>query len=433
MTGEAIKRLFTGDPRKRWHGNDATRPLIGERSILLLEPDEHLARRKLLLPSFHGERIAGYGDLTQRLVDGEVSRWRVGEEVAVLPKAQDLTIEVILQAALGVSDRTERDRFRKLIDDVLFYPMGSRRSARTARRHRIARGRLREPAAVLAALPTPAVLTYFPELWRRKIWNFGTLRWWRHRGRLLELLDQHVASVRSDPLMAQRTDILATLASARDEDGEALDPADLRDDLLALIGAGHETTAAAIAWGAVFLAHSPDVQQWAAERVGEGDDAALDALVKEVPRIRPPLPIAAGRVLDEPFTIGDHVVPPGTTIMVDAWGNSPRSGSLPRARAVSPRAIPRARAGGVRVDPIRRRRAPVHRLGARHAGDQDCAQRDHPPGLAQAVRANAGACNPACRDAGAVRRRSRASLGEARERAYRHRVFERSVSTVPSR
>ncbi|CAN5188097.1 cytochrome P450 [soil metagenome] len=320
MTGEAIKRLFTGDPRKRWHGNDATRPLIGERSILLLEPDEHLARRKLLLPSFHGERIAGYGDLTQRLVDGEVSRWRVGEEVAVLPKAQDLTIEVILQAVLGVSDRTERDRFRKLIDDVLFYPMGSRRSARTARRHRIARGRLREPAAVLAALPTPAVLTYFPELWRRKIWNFGTLRWWRHRGRLLELLDQHVASVRSDPLMAQRTDILATLASARDEDGEALDPADLRDDLLALIGAGHETTAAAIAWGAVFLAHSPDVQQWAAERVGEGDDAALDALVKEVLRIRPPLPIAAGRVLDEPFTVGDHVVPPGTTIMVDAWG-----------------------------------------------------------------------------------------------------------------
>jgi cytochrome P450 len=137
---------------------------------------------------------------------------------------------------------------------------------------------------------------------------------------LLELLDQHVASVRSDPLMAQRTDILATLASARDEDGEALDPADLRDDLLALIGAGHETTAAAIAWGAVFLAHSPDVQQWAAERVGEGDDAALDALVKEVLRIRPPLPIAAGRVLDEPFTVGDHVVPPGTTIMVDAWG-----------------------------------------------------------------------------------------------------------------
>jgi len=319
---DAIRRLLTGDPLAKHHGNDAVRPLIGERSVMLLEPAQHLARRKLLLPPFHGDRVRAYADLMQRLMDQEVDCWQAGDSVAVLPIAQNVTIEVILQAVLGVSDVDLRRRFRRLIDDILFFPLGARRS-RPGRR--LGQGfappqRLRELAAFAAALPTPAVSTYFPELKSRSRFNFMTWRWWKHRDRLVALLDEQIASTRTDPNLAEREDILATLVQARDEDGNALTSEDLHDDLIALIGAGHETTAAAIAWGAGLLAHNPQVRERATLAAQEHDESYLGAMVKEVLRIRPPIPVAAGRVLEEPFTIGPHRIPAGTLILIDAWG-----------------------------------------------------------------------------------------------------------------
>ena len=319
---DAIRRLLTGDPLAKQHGNHAVRPLIGERSVLLLEPAEHLARRKLLLPPFHGERVRLYAQLMQRLMDGQIDRWRPGDTVAVLPIAQDVTIEVILQAVLGVTDVAMRRRFRRLIDDLLFYPLGALR-LRLARRFapRIALPqRIREAAALASALPTPAVFTYFPELKGRSRWNLATRRWWRLRDRLYALFDEQIAATRTDPRLEKRDDILAMLVQARDEDGKPLTTEDLRDDLLALIGAGHETTAAAIAWGAVLLAHNPEVRARATVAARENDEQYLGALVKEVLRIRPPIPVAAGRVLDEPFEIGPHRIPAGTLILIDAWG-----------------------------------------------------------------------------------------------------------------
>jgi cytochrome P450 family 135 len=319
---DAIRRLLTGDPLAKHHGNDAVRPLIGERSVMLLAPPEHLARRKLLLPPFHGERVRLYAQLMQRLMDGQIDRWRPGDTVAVLPIAQDVTIEVILQAVLGVTDVGMRRRFRRLIDDLLFYPLGALR-LRLARRlaPRIALPqRVREAAALASALPTPAVFTYFPELKGRSRWNAATRRWWRHRDRLYALFDEQIAATRTDPRLEERDDILAMLVQARDEDGQPLTTEDLRDDLLALIGAGHETTAAAIAWGAVLLAHNPDVRARATVAARENDEQYLGALVKEVLRLRPPIPVAAGRVLEEPFEIGSHRIPAGTLILIDAWG-----------------------------------------------------------------------------------------------------------------
>ena len=319
---DAIRRLLTGDPLAKQHGNEAVRPLIGERSVLLLEPTEHLARRKLLLPPFHGERVRGYAELMQRLMDAEVDRWRPGDTVAVLPVAQNVTIEVILQAVLGVADASTRERFRGLVDDLLFYPLGAMRLRASGRLtpRRTPPRRVREAAAFAGSLPTPAVMTYFPGFKTRARWNIGTRRWWRHRDRLYALLDEHIAATRADPGLAGREDILAMLVQARDEDGAGLADEDLRDDLLALIGAGHETTAAAIAWGAVLLAHDPAVRERATTAAHEGDDRYLGALVKEVLRLRPPIPVAAGRILDEPFPIGEHVVPAGTLLLIDAWG-----------------------------------------------------------------------------------------------------------------
>src|SRR3954469_23543052 len=129
---DAIRRLHTGDPLTKRHGNDVVRPLIGDRSLMLLEPAEHLQRRKLLLPPFHGERVRGYAELLERLIGEELDTWREGEVKAVLPIAQNLTMDVILQAVLGVADPAMRTRMRELVEDVLGYPFGplNRRLAR---------------------------------------------------------------------------------------------------------------------------------------------------------------------------------------------------------------------------------------------------------------------------------------------------------------
>jgi cytochrome P450 len=320
--GDAIKRLLTGDPLAKRHGNDAVRPLLDDRSVMLLDPSEHIARRKLLLPAFHGERVQGYAQLMEELMEREVAGWKPGDTVAVLPIAQNVTIEVILQAVLGVADEETRRRFRQLIDNILFYPFGALRlriTARLAGRLRTPR-KLREAGAFAAALPTPAVMTYFPGMKSRSWRNAATLPWWRHIDRLHALLDEHVAATRADPKLAERTDVLAMLVQVRDEDGIGLSDEDLRQDLVALIAAGHETTAAAISWGAVFLADDPALLERATTAVEEGDERWLGALVKEILRVRPPTLVGAGRKLDEPFVIGAHTIPPKTLILIDAWG-----------------------------------------------------------------------------------------------------------------
>jgi cytochrome P450 family 135 len=164
------------------------------------------------------------------------------------------------------------------------------------------------------------VATYFPETKARTRWNLATWRWWRHRDRLLALLDEQIAATQADSRLAEREDILAMLVQARDEDGNPLTSEDLRDDLVALIGAGHETTAAATAWGAALLSHNPAVRERATVAARDDDEQYLGALVKEVLRIRPPIPVGAGRILNEPFAIGPHSIPAGTLIMIDAWG-----------------------------------------------------------------------------------------------------------------
>ena len=318
----AIRRLLTGDPLTKHHGNDAVRPLLDDRSLMLLGPAEHLQRRKLLLPAFHGERVGAYAELMQKLMDREVESWRPGHAFAVLPVAQNVTIEVILDAVLGVSDENMRRRFRRLIDNTLFFPLGSLRLRLGERlTPRVPpRQRLREIAAFASGLVTPAVSTYFPELKTRSRANLMTLPWWRHHDRLMALLDEQIAATRADPDLSKREDILAMLVQVRDEQGDALTDEDLRNDLLTLIAAGHETTAAAIAWGAALLAQDGAVRDRATAAARGGDDAYMGAVAKEVLRIRPPIPVAAGRVLEEPFEIGPHLIPAGTTILIDAWG-----------------------------------------------------------------------------------------------------------------
>ena len=144
---DPIRRLFTGDPLTKRHGNDLLRLFLGEHSVLLLEPPEHLTRRKMLLPPFHGERVRSYARLMEQLVAPELDRVKVGETIAVQPIAQALTLDVILQAVLGVSGVAMRQRLRRIFDSLI--------------------------------TPLSNLVPYLPQLARRSRWNLLSPPYWR--------------------------------------------------------------------------------------------------------------------------------------------------------------------------------------------------------------------------------------------------------------
>jgi cytochrome P450 len=282
---DAIKRVLTGEPLKRRHGNDLLRRVLGDRSLLVLEPAEHLARRRLELPPFHGDAVRGYAVRIRELAESEIASWRSGEVVATHPRARALTLEVILELVLGVRDRALRAKLIENFDAL--------------------------------ANPRNDLSLFLPEwLTRRQRWNSWV---YAPLDRVNALLHEHVVRTRADPGLEQRTDVLALLIRARDEsgDGAALSDEDLRDELLTLVLAGHETTATAIAWACDLLAHNPHVL----ERIRESDDNSyLKATAKEVLRARTVLYATAGRHVLEPFTIGEWTLGPEVLILVDAQG-----------------------------------------------------------------------------------------------------------------
>jgi cytochrome P450 len=286
---DGIRRLFTGDPLIKRHASDQLKPLFGERSIVVLEPADHLGRRKLLLPSFHGESVSAFSRVVESVAESAIAGWRAGEVVQILPFAQQLTLEVILQSLLGASDPAIRDRVRGIFDSMV-------------------------------SLPGSAIAGYFPRLGKRSRWNFPAERYWRLRDALDATLSEQIAATKMSPLLAERNDLLARLICLRDEEGHGLSDDDLRDELKAEITAGHQTTATAIAWAAELLAHEPAVQASAREAALTGDTDYLDALVKEILRIRSPVPVGATRRVTEPFELSGFTIPPGVPILVNAFG-----------------------------------------------------------------------------------------------------------------
>lgn len=276
---DAIKRLFTGDPLVRRHGNDILRRLLGERSLMLLEPAEHLARRRLELPAFHGEAVRRYATRIRELAQSELGGWRRDEVVHTAERARALTLDVILELVLGVREPGVRARLGREFE-ALFNQRNN------------------------LALFLPERLTRRSRLTH---WVYAPL------DRANALLAEHIASTREDPALAERQDVLAVLVRA--EDG--LSDEDLRAELLTLVLAGHETTATAIAWACDLLAHHPRVV--ARLRADEGGDY-LKATAKEVLRARTVVYATAGRFVLQPFPIGEWVMGPETMILVDAQG-----------------------------------------------------------------------------------------------------------------
>ncbi len=286
---DAIGNLFTGDPLMKRHGNDLLRPFLGDRSLIVLEPAEHLARRRLELPSFHGERVRAYAARIRELAAAEVEGWPIGDMVDVHPRARQLTLAVILELVLGVRD--------------------ARLGLQIARHFDSFNSRVNNLAQFAP-----------PWMTRRSWWNLPARFVYSRIDRVRGLLEAHITRTRTDPELARREDVLALLVRARDENGATLDNIDLRDELMTLVTAGHETTATAIAWAADLLAHNPAVADRLRETLADGDREYLKATAKEVLRARTVAYASAARHSLEPLKLGDWVIGPETLVLVDAQG-----------------------------------------------------------------------------------------------------------------
>src|SRR4051812_28436658 len=275
-----LKTVFTTGPDwlRAGEANVALEPVLGSRSVLLLDGAEHIRQRRLMLPPFHGERLRGYEQLIGEIAEDEMRQWPSGGPLTLQPRMQAITLEIILRVVFGM------DRGPRLVQ-------------------------LREQIKRLLDVTTrPWALV--PQLRR----NLGPLSPWVRflavRDAVDSLLFDEIAKRRGDPDLAERTDIFSLLLQARDEDGEPLTDRELRDELITLLVAGHETTATGLAWAFERLVRLPG----ALERLAEDDSAYADAVVHETLRLRPPIPIVARRVVGEPFDLDGRSIPVGTMI-----------------------------------------------------------------------------------------------------------------------
>ena len=278
---DTLKSVFTTGPDKLRAGeaNVALEPVLGSRSVLLLDGAEHLRQRRLMLPPFHGERLRGYEQLIAEIASEEMRGWPTCEPLVLQPRMQAVTLEVILRVVFGMDRGPRLVELRELIKQLL---------------------------------------TVTTQPWALLPWLRRDLGRWSPWARFLEVRDggdeaifAEIARRRDDPSLPERTDIFSLLMQARDEDGAPLTDRELRDELITLLVAGHETTATGLAWAFERIVRHPG----GLERL-TADDAReyADAVVQETLRLRPPIPIVARRVVNEPFQLGSHEIPVGVMV-----------------------------------------------------------------------------------------------------------------------
>jgi cytochrome P450 family 135 len=280
---DGAREVFTGDSSKLHAGeaNAVLRPILGGESVLLLDDEPHLVKRKLMLPSFHGERMESYGGLMREVAEREIDQWPIGKPFPLLPRMQAITLDVIMRAVLGMEEGRRLERLRGELRELLDWSTDAR------------------ALLALVVLGPDATLRFTPLR--------GLLR--RVDAAIYEEIAHHRHDSRSEP----RDDVLSLLLQARYEDGRTMSDRDLRDQLLTLLVAGHETTATALAWGLERLLRTPAAFERLRAEVAAGEEAYLDAVCKETLRLRPVLPMVGRRLL-EPMRIGGWTLPAGTKV-----------------------------------------------------------------------------------------------------------------------
>jgi cytochrome P450 family 135 len=276
---ELIERIFKWKPAQYNVGEprQIMEPVTGPSSILLLDGERHLRMRKLMLPPFHGEAIARYAELIEEITNREVDGWRPGDVIRTRTVAQTITMEVIIRAVFGITDRDRVSELRKVLPRLS------------------------------SVNPVLGIEIARKDLGPHSPWG----RFIRDRDRADEMLYEEIENRRRDSNGDSRDDILALLLSVRDEDGNPLTDQELRDELITILLAGHETTATSIGWAFERLLRTPPVLErlTAEAKAGERSDY-IDAVIKETLRVRPVV-TEVFRSPAEPVELGGYLFEPG--------------------------------------------------------------------------------------------------------------------------
>jgi cytochrome P450 len=278
-----VKRVFTGDPAV-FHAGEANatvlEPTLGPNSVLTLDEDDHLRQRKLLLPPFHGESVSRYGDVIREITEQDMESWPVGQPFALRPRTQRITLAVILRAVFGIRDE---ERFRRA-------------------------------AALVGEFARRADLITQAPWFRRDFGRFSPwARFQRARADLDEFIYEEIAARRAER-NAEHDDVLSLLLSAEHDDGSPMTDQELRDELVTVVGAGHETTATALAWALERVLRTPPVLTRLRASIEAGEDDYLDATIKETLRARPVI-VDVARKVTAPTQIGGYELPAGTFVL----------------------------------------------------------------------------------------------------------------------
>lgn len=294
VSSPAVIRALYGERGHRMPpGRQITlKPLVGARSLLLLEGAEHLERRRVMLPPFRGDRMRAYEPIMREASARALAAWPVGRPFAVHPSMQDITLDVILRAVFGVVDEARRARLHQLLGSLL--------AATTSMSLQV---------QVLFGRTAP-------------------LEALQVRAREIDaLLLEEIRARRDQP----GEDICSLLVQALFEDGTGMGDGEIRDQLMTLLMAGHETTATGLAWTLDLLVRHPDVL----ERARTGDEAYLRAVVSESLRLRPVVPLA-GRRLAVPLEVDGLSLPAGTDVTPAMWLTHTRAQDYPEPYAFRP-------------------------------------------------------------------------------------------------
>jgi len=297
---ELVKQVFRGSPEvlRAGEANAVLGPVVGDRSVLLLDGAEHLRERKLMLPAFHGERMRAYEEVIRAAADRSIDSWPLGEPFTLLAQMQSLTLDVIMRAVFGLDAGPRQEELKARIR-ALLDPVASRASV------------------LMLALS------------RGRVGAGAGRRFEQSRQALDELIYEEIARRRAAEDLEQREDVLSMMLLARDEGGESMSDRELRDELVTLLVAGHETTATGLAWAFELLLRTPRVLERLRNELAEGSDDYLEAVVKETLRLRPVI-MGVGRVVrGQPFELGGYEIPPGVEI-------NRREDCYPDARAFRP-------------------------------------------------------------------------------------------------
>jgi cytochrome P450 family 135 len=280
---ELVREVFAGDPAI-FHSGEASKPIleptVGADSVLTLDDRPHMRQRKLLLAPFHGENMRRWETTIRESVERDIEQWPVGEPFALHERARTVTLEVILRAVFGVRERARLLQARQLVTEF------------ASRAH---------PISLFAFARR--------DLGPRSPWA----RFRRARQALDEFLYDEIERRRAQPDLAERDDVLSLLLGAIDEDGEPMTPEELRDELVTVLAAGHETTATAVAWAFERLLRAPRVLVRLTRSLPDGDEY-LDATVRETLRVRPVI-TDVGRKLTREIELGGYRIPAGTYVM----------------------------------------------------------------------------------------------------------------------